>query len=202
MNRRSVLTFIGGVALGALSGCLGEESPSGDDPEDGDGIEYTVSSTATIDGNTTPLSYDFAQHGETVTETDAVEFVLSVTNKESHPMEILSGAPPPFGLFALASGNESERSVYPWTDEYRKSDHVDTSGQDVVGLEDAGVRIEIEPEETIERTFTLSAETPRLAPGEYTFDQRCSVGDARDESTDTHVVIEGTVEIDSRATSS
>lgn len=202
MYRRSVLTSLGIATFAGLSGCLGDESSSGDGSTDEDAITYTVSSTVTIDDDPTPLSFAVTQNGETVTETDVVEFVFTVTNEGSTLLEIGSTAPPPFGVVELASETGSERPLYPWTNHYRTSDHVDTDGRDVVGAEDIGLTTEIEPGETIERSYTLSAKMPRLASGEYTFDQRYDVGNGGNGSNDTTVSVAGTIEIDSQGTES
>ena len=193
VTRRSFLTAVGVTGGVVVSGCLSSVDSPGSAADAR--AEYLVESSLTSDAGLEPLDFEVTQRGETVTDDAPTEFVFELST-DGATATIESGTPAPFGIVGLDAEAGSARPVYPWTERYVASDHVDTDGEDVVGAEDVGLTTRLSNGRTITRAYELSPDTPRLDAGEYTLSESYDVS-LKDASDETAVAtVEGTVRIE------
>lgn len=163
MNRREYLL---GLVTGfsGLAGCTGESAPdasAGATPTETSTTSeaLTVDATVETDGSTSPLSLSAETVRETVTATTPARIRLTVQNTGDAPRTYGTGAPLPFGVLSVDD-------TLLWTDEYVKSTHVETEGRRVIGGEDIGLQVTLEPGEQRSDTYDF-----RAPPGTYTTDE-------------------------------
>lgn len=176
MRRRTVLATTGLGLASLVAGCLQDDSSDGDDDPastpslSGDGARDVslIGSPLEKRGLYGELTVELV---DDVIEPDSPATIeATVRNTTDEPIHCRSGTPAPFGVVWLDpvdGDDERENAVTLWCDAYEDSTHVGTDGYDVREVQDIGVGEELAPDESIERTFELHAETSNLDSGEY-----------------------------------
>jgi hypothetical protein len=96
---------------------------------------------------------------------DAARFELSLTNTADETLEIVTGAPAPFGVLrAEAVGDDSGSPRLLWSDAYTESDHVSFYRRGLVP-DDIGEITEMGAGETLTQAYEVA-----FPPGEYHVD--------------------------------
>lgn len=96
---------------------------------------------------------------------------LSLANDRAETVRISSGIPKPFGVLRYhEQGNPDDGEVL-WSPAYAEHDGVQTAGRTVTAVNSVAIITEIQPNETVGRTFTVKDDIP---PGQYVIED--SVG--------------------------
>lgn len=105
---------------------------------------------------------------------------LAVTNDADEPLELMTGAPRPFGVVSAQRAGDSDENHLLWTDAYEENDHVKTEGRDVTMIESIGLMLDLEPGATASETFEVPVS--EMPAGEYVVDGSLGVSAAGDAS--------------------
>jgi len=101
------------------------------------------------------------------------EIQLTLENESDRPIEVMSGAPKPFGVLSFHPAGDTEASLTLWSDTYEESQYVSTVGHRVTAIAAIGLTSTIQPGGSIDRTFTI--EQTDLAPGEYVIEDNVEI---------------------------
>ena len=157
MNRRCVLSAIGTSTL-ALSGCLDNRTEGGTAEDSGstDGRSVTIALTHVAGDEAISFSYNV--HRSEITEESPAVIELIAKNGTESEIEYGTGAPSPFG--ALYDPDSPEAIL--WTEKYVESQHVETDGRRITGMNDIGISVRLSPGESRSETYEFAA-----SPGSY-----------------------------------
>ncbi|TKX81346.1 hypothetical protein [Halorubrum sp. SD626R] len=157
MNRRCVLSAVGTSAL-ALSGCLNNRTEDGTAEGSGSvgGPSVTISLTHVAGDEAISLNSDVIR--SEITEESPAVIELIAKNETESAIEYGTGAPAPFG--ALYDPDSPEAIL--WNKKYVESQHVETDGRRITGMNDIGISVRLSPEETRSETYEFAA-----PPGRY-----------------------------------
>jgi hypothetical protein len=112
---------------------------------------------------------------------DAARFELSLTNTEDEVLEVVTGAPAPFGVLRAENvGDDSGSPRLLWSDTYADSDHVSFYPRGLVP-DDIGEITEMGAGETLTQAYEVA-----FPPGEYRVDGTIDVQRTDAEEDDTH----------------
>lgn len=89
---------------------------------------------------------------------------FSVRNDGERPVEVFSGAPPPFGVLRARSPDHETRGTL-WTEAYEESRHVHVRNGQVNSVNSVGITTSVPAGDSAERTFRLRRRD--LPPGEW-----------------------------------
>ena len=92
---------------------------------------------------------------------------LTLRNDSDGSIEVMSGAPRPFGVLICHPTDDPNIRHLLWTDAYEENDHVHTEGREVVAVNDIGLLTTLDPGGEVSREFELPADLPA---GEYVID--------------------------------
>lgn len=103
---------------------------------------------------------------------DGARLRLALRNDADSPVEVMTGAPRPFGvLYFHPVGDPDDRRLL-WSDAYEESEYVHTDGREVTAVNDIGLVVDLAPGDEADRTFVVEADIP---DGEYVVESDVSV---------------------------
>jgi hypothetical protein len=178
VRRRELLCVAGATGVGCLgvAGCVGREGASAGDRLVVTGFETEPAGSASL---------SFAATVVQPSPSTGARLRLALSNDGDRAVRLFTGAPPPFAVVSVTPGDAGAAAdrYLLWTDAYRESDHVFTSGRRVTGGEDVGVVETVPAGDRVAETYELVGDPP---PGEYTLTERLSVtaGDDATGATD------------------
>ena len=169
ITRREILQNASAFGItGMLAGCLessgntGNEENTSTKPESSETSEQTdssVSDTTMTDFKSEVDSPDSAKleftanlDDSTIIEEDPAVITIAVQNIGDTTIEILSGAPAPFGV--LAAESPAENGTPLWSDAYEESEHVEITSEGLV-VEDIGLVTTLDQDERVEEFYEL-----------------------------------------------
>ncbi len=130
------------------------------------------------DSSDVDVTFDAELADDRASDGDPVVLVLSLENRGERTVEVGSGAPAPFGVLPLypegRTGDPAE-GLLLWTDAYEESDHVQTSGRSVNGVDDVTELTDLDRDEYAAREYEVDADG--LAEGSYELVNSVTVDD-------------------------
>lgn len=115
--------------------------------------------------NREPLPVTLSARFEDGTLDDGATLRLALRNDADGPIQVMSGAPRPFGVLRFHPVSEAEPRRLLWTDAYEESSHVHTDGRQVKMVNSVGLNTAVAPGGEAARTFTVG--DADLPAGEY-----------------------------------
>lgn len=119
-----------------------------------------------------------------VNDDGPAQLVLSLSNTAEEPVPLETFQPAPFSVVGfdeeLEAGEEPQIAL--WNDRYEDVDAIETEGINYIDANEEAMfenaqQFDIEPGETISRTYELYTETNGLAPGEYEYGFQLNIND-------------------------
>lgn len=99
---------------------------------------------------------------------------LALRNEHDGSIEVMSGAPRPFGILYFYPVGDPETSRLLWTDAYEENTHVHTDGRRVTAVNDIGLTSSVPAGGAASRSFSFDWRT--LSPGEYVVESDLGIG--------------------------
>lgn len=132
--------------------------------------EYDVSSTVSV-GVPESAAYDvdITVEGDEITDQDAVEISITVTNDDEEELSWSHGPGMPFGHLQLV---DDDHAIIPWSTRYDENRHVHTIARKYLSSHLVPDGTSLDPGETLTETYAISAKTHELRPGIYTLEPR------------------------------
>ncbi|MFC4356364.1 hypothetical protein ACFO0N_00205 [Halobium salinum] len=103
--------------------------------------------------------------------TDEGRLELALRNRADTVLELMVGAPRPFGVVHCHPEGDPDARHLLWTDAYEESTHVKTERRSVTMVQDIGLVVDLSPGESVTETYEL----PDLSPGRYVVDDTVAV---------------------------
>jgi len=95
---------------------------------------------------------------------DGATLRIALRNEADATVQVMSGAPRPFGVLRYHPAGAKEPRRLLWTDAYVESDHVRTEGREVKRVNSIGLQTTVAPGGEAARAFTIEDDLPS---GEY-----------------------------------
>ncbi|WP_049969995.1 hypothetical protein [Haladaptatus cibarius] len=159
LRRRSFV-----LALASLTGCVTDARQNSPQDRPMEDVHYTVSTTVRPSSDS-ELQLSVRTLDSDITPTSPARISFRLHNAGSSPTPIESGVPAPFGV--LYGYRDTER-ILLWTDAYERSQYVQVEDEMVVGVDEVGRQTTLEPDESLERTYSIPYGTPNLYEGRHT----------------------------------
>ncbi|PSQ17371.1 hypothetical protein BRD00_07935 [Halobacteriales archaeon QS_8_69_26] len=91
---------------------------------------------------------------------DPARIEIALHNESDGTVGVSSGAPPPFGVLRFGPEGSDGPWYLLWTDAYEESTHVHTEGREVTSVNSIAVGTEVDPDDSVSRTFEVEGSDP------------------------------------------
>lgn len=162
-------------AAGAESGVYAFDDPpegllEGLDSHDHVYLDGTFYTTYVEKREPLPVSMTAAFEGDG----SAARIRLTLRNEDDGTVQVMCGAPRPFGVVRFRPAGDAETSHLLWSDAYEESDHVHTDGRDVVAVNSIGLTANVPAGGEVSRAFSFDWDS--IPSGEYTVEDDLGIG--------------------------